>query len=50
MTEGLGLLVQRNTWIPACAGMTEKGRNDTRTFIYKGFRPPWGQALLFVLH
>jgi len=28
MTEGLGLLVQRNTWIPACAGMTEKGRDD----------------------
>ena len=24
MTEGLGLLVQRNTQIPACAGMTQE--------------------------
>jgi len=39
-TEGLVLLVQRNTWIPAGVYPRESGgRNDIGPFVYKGFRP-----------
>jgi hypothetical protein len=40
---------KRGNWIPACAGMTEKGRNDIKTFICMGFRKNMGTGFTFCL-
>jgi len=40
---------ERENWIPAFAGMTEKSGNDRKTFIYKGFRKNMGTGFTFCL-
>ena len=45
-TEGLGLLVQINTWIPAEVYTHESGcRNDIGPFVCKLFKPSLGMPL-----